>query len=497
MDGEVTDPRAPCVIGVAQHTFRPDAGEAPEPLLQWEAMCREAATDSGALSALAAVDSMNVVYPLSWQYDDAPGRLAERLGLPQGSRRLSGLSGTSPQHLLQSAATEILAGRSAVAMVVGGEALATRKRFKRDGRRPEWSFPPAERQPPPFEDPFHPAEIAHEVFQAYLTFAVFDIARRAHVGLSPEENRRQVARLLAPMTGIAAKNPFAWFPVERSEEEILTATPTNRMVAYPYTKHMISFMDVDMAAAVLVTSHEKAEALGVPAERRVYLRGWSYARDPVAVAEREELGRSRAMEEASRQALAGAGVGLDDIAHLDLYSCFGSSVSFARDALGLSAADPRPLTVTGGLPYFGGAGNNYLTHAIATMVGRLRADPSALGLVSGVGMHMGNHVFGVYSATPGAVAPPDLAAAQSRVSDAPVRSIRNPAHGPATIAAYSVVHGREGPAWGLAVCDLPGGGRGYARTRDAALLASMEQEEWVGRPVTLRPDAQNVNHIEA
>jgi acetyl-CoA C-acetyltransferase len=299
------------------------------------------------------------------------------------------------------------------------------------------------------------------------------------------------------MTAIAAKNPFAWFPVERSEEEIRTATPTNRMVAYPYTKHMISFMDVDMAAAVLVTSHEKAEALGVPADRRVYLRGWSYARDPVYVAEREELWRSRAMEEASRQALAGVGVGLDDIAHLDLYSCFGSSVNFARDALGLATDDPRPLTLTGGLPYFGGAGNNYLTHAIATMVDRLRADPSALGLVSGVGMHMSNHVFGVYSATPGAVAPPDPAAAQGRVSDAPVRPIRNPVDGPATIAAYSVVHGREGPAWGLAVCDLPGGDRGYARTRDAALLASMEQEEWVGRPVRLRPDAKNVNHIEA
>jgi acetyl-CoA C-acetyltransferase len=497
VDGEVTDPRAPCVIGAAQHTFRPDAGEAPEPLRQWEAMCREAATDSGAPAALAAVDSLNVVYSLSWQYDDAAGRLAERLGLPDGDRRLSGLSGTAPQHLLQSAAAEILAGRREAALVVGGEALATKKRLKREGRRPAWSFPPAERRPPPFDDPFHPAEIAHEVFQAYLSFAVFDLARRAHLGLSPQENRRQVARLLASMTGIAAKNPFAWFPVERSEEEIRTPTPTNRTVAYPYTKHMISFMDVDMAAAVLVTSHEKAEALGVPAERRVYLRGWSYARDPVYVAERDELWRSRAMEEASRQALAGAGVGLDDITYLDLYSCFGSSVNFARDALGLAEDDPRPLTVTGGLPYFGGPGNNTLTHAIATMVGRLRSDPAALGMVSGVGMHMTHHVFGVYSATPGAVAPPDAAAVQSRVSEAPVRPIRNPADGPATIAAYSVVHGREGPAWGLAVCDLPGGDRAYARTRDAALLASMEQEEWVGRPVTLRSAARNVNVIEA
>jgi len=488
------DPRAPCIIGVAQRTYREEEGGSPEPLLQWEEVCRKAVADSGAPAALGAVDSLNVIYSLSWHYDDAPRRLAKRLGLPDGDRHLSGLSGTSPQHMLQNAAAEILAGRREVAVVVGGEALATRKRLKKEGHRPDWSFPPAEKPHLPFDDPFHPAEVAHEVFQAYLTFAVFDVARRAHLGLSPEENRRQVARLLAQMTRVAARNPLAWFRTERSEEEILAPTPANRMVAYPYTKAMISFMDVDMAAALIVTSHEKAQALGVPPDRRVYLRGWGLARDPVYVAERDALWRSVAMEEASRQAMGR--VGVDEIAQLDLYSCFGSSVNFARDALGLGEDDPRPLTVTGGLPYFGGAGNGYLTHSIATMVDRLRAAPSELGLVSGVGMHMTNHVFALYSATPGPVSPPDLAAVQKRVSSLPRRAIRNPASGPAVIAAYSVVHGREGRAWGLAVCDLPDGARCYARSRDPGLLASLEREEWVGRRVRLRPDEARVNHIE-
>ena len=241
------DPRAPCVIGVAQRTYRETDGESPEPLVQWEEMCREAASDSRAASVLDVVDSLNVVYSLSWHYDDAPRRLAERLGLGDGARHLSGLSGTSPQVMLQNAAAEILAGRCEAAIVVGGEALATRRRLKKEGRRPEWSFRPSEKPRPPFDDPFHPAEIAHEVFQAYLTFAVFDIARRAHLGLSPEQNRRQVARLLAPMTRVAAGNPLAWFPVERSEEEIRTPTPSNRTVAY------IARRDPDEAHRVLVT----------------------------------------------------------------------------------------------------------------------------------------------------------------------------------------------------------------------------------------------------
>src|SRR5207237_5855907 len=147
-------------------------------------------------------------------------------------------------------------------------------------------------------------------------------------------------------------------------------------------------MDVDMAAALVVTSHEKADALGVPAERRVYLRGWCYATDPVYVAEHEPVWASPAMEAASAEALRVAGVGVDDLAHLDLYSCFGSSVNFALDALGLPADDPRGVTVTGGLPFAGGAGSDYMTHSIAALTDVLRADPGSVGLVSGVGMHM-------------------------------------------------------------------------------------------------------------
>ena len=142
------------------------------------------------------------------------------------------------------------------------------------------------------------------------------------------------------------------------------------MVATPYTKLMTAIMDVDMAAAVLVATEERADALGVPADRRVYLRGAGAAEDPSTMAARPEPWRSPAMEAAMAGALGPASI--DDVAHLDLYSCFASSLSFARDALGIGAGDDRALTVTGGLPYHGGPGSNYDTHALAAM-----AEPSA------------------------------------------------------------------------------------------------------------------------
>src|SRR5205807_8126299 len=296
---------------------------------------------------------------------------------------------------------------------------------------------------------------------------------------------------MAPMTQIAAGNPYAWFPLERSATELITATAENRLVGYPYTKYMVSVMDVDMAAALLVASHEKADALGVPADRRVYLRGWAYGNDPWYVAERPELWRSAAMEKVSGAALSMAGAGVDDIAHLDLYSCFASSVLFARDALGFKdGVYDRPITVTGGLPFSGGAGSDYMTHSIAAMADRLRQDPGSFGMVSGVGMHMSKHVYAVYSSEPPTTSlhPVDGAALQAGLDALPTKAITESYAGRATVATYTVAHGRSGDAeWGLAVCNLDHGARCYAKVLDPDLLAQAEATELVGKTVTLVP----------
>jgi acetyl-CoA C-acetyltransferase len=491
------DPRTPCIVGVGSRTWHPaDTGDAgaPEPLAMWETVLRAAEADSGA-ALLPRLDAVEVVYCQTWQYDDPVGRLVDRVGIAPRRRHYSGIGGTTPQVLVQDAAARIARGELALAVVVGAEALDTQRRSRARGERPEYSFGPDRRPEFPWEAPFHPAEVAHEVFQAWLTFALFDNARRGALGIGPAEYRRLLGEQWHRFTEVAAGNPEAWFPFERSAAEIVDATPTNRMVASPYTKYMISIMDVDMAAAVFLASEETADALGIATDRRVYPRGWQYATDPVYVAEHPDLASSPAMRVAAGTALERAGVGVDDCAYLDLYSCFGSSVNFMRDALGIGTDDTRPLTVTGGLPYHGGAGSDYLTHAIAQMVRVLRADPGSYGLVTGVGMHMTKHVAGVYSTTPGAVVPPEPAPA------AATRPIALEAEGPATVAAHTVVHGRAGtPEWGVVVCDLgdDAGTRAYARIEDPDLLADAATGEWTGRRVTLsrHPTRDGANLVQ-
>ncbi|MDP1792488.1 MAG: acetyl-CoA acetyltransferase, partial [Acidimicrobiales bacterium] len=480
MSGPI-DPRAPCVIGVAQRTVRPADGPSPEPLDLWEDVCRSAAIDSMAAGdVLRAADSLQIVYCMAWPYDRPVDRLAEALDITPKHRVYSGIGGTTPQVLVNDAAEAILRGEMELAVITGAEALDTKRRAKKAGERLVWSFRAETPDPFPFEAPFHPAEVAHNVFQAWLTFPTFDVARRARLGIGMEAYRDQVAQLLAPMSKVAASNPYAWFPRERTASELREATPDNRYVGWPYTKYEVSVMDVDMAATVIVASHAKADELGVPADQRVYLRGWSYATDPVYLAEHRDLSASPAMRAASTEALRCAGIGIDDVAHLDLYSCFASSVHLACDALGVGSDDARGLTVTGGLPFSGGAGSNYMLHSIAAMVDVLRADAGSLGMVTGVGMHMTKHVFGVYSSDPppdGAVAPPDQSAIQARLDAVAPARITEAPDGSATVAGYTVAHGRDGAAsWGLVIGDLPDGTRAYGRVEDPALLSAMEAE---------------------
>ncbi len=268
------DPRSPCVIGVAQFVSRPEDGPCPEPLAMWEQVVRAAADDAGASGdVLGSVGSLQVVYCQSWQYDDAPGRLAEALGIDPVHRLYSGIGGTTPQVLVNDLGSAIVAGDLDVGVVCGAEALDTKRRLKKAGEKPAWSHQDPDPPPFPFEAPFHPAEIAHEVFQAYLTFPLWDVARRAHLGIDPVAYRQAIGELMAPMTRVAAANPYAWFPVERSVEDLVHPTAENRMVAYPYTKYTVSIMDVDMAGAVVLASHEAADAPGC-ARRPAGLPPW-------------------------------------------------------------------------------------------------------------------------------------------------------------------------------------------------------------------------------
>ena len=243
----------------------------------------------------------------------------------------------------------------------------------------------------------------------------------------------------------------------------------------------------------MLASAAKADALGVPEERRVYLRGAAYAEDPAHVAGHPELWRSPAMAAAAGAALAGAGIGVDDVAHFDLYSCFASSVCFALDALGIAEDDGRAVTQTGGLPYHGGPGLElHDPLRWRPWSRRCAADPGSYGVMSGVGMHMQKHAYGVWSTDPGTGVRPT----PSRPRPPPSRwpSSRRPRERRPWRPTRCCTVATAVPSGPCSICDLPGGGRCYALLDGGGGGAQgTEAVELVGRRVTLTP-ADGINH---
>jgi len=111
--------------------------------------------------------------------------------------------------------------------------------------------------------------------------------------------------------------------------------------------------------------------------------------------------------------------------------------------LGLDLEDrTRPLTLTGGLTFGGGPGNNYVGHSIATMVQRLREHPGDLGLLTGLSYFATTHAVGLYSTTPPSTSF-QSADVQSVVDAEPIQRVTRELEGTVRVETYTVVHDRD------------------------------------------------------
>jgi acetyl-CoA C-acetyltransferase len=243
-----------------------------------------------------------------------------------------------------------------------------------------------------------------------------------------------------------------------------------------------------------MTSVGTARALGIPERKWVYLHGCADGHDHWYVSDRPDLHRSAAIRLGARKALEMAGRRLAEMRFLDLYSCFPSAVEIGCEEIGLAEDDPRGLTLTGRLPYFGGPGNNYVTHSIAHMMRRLRAHPRSFGLVTANGNYVTKHSFGIYSTTP-VVGPWQREAPEAlqRELDALPKATLSPApDGRARIETYTVMHGKAGPGYAIVFGRLDESGHRFVANTpsDPAVLRDLEDRESLGRPGRVRATAE-------
>jgi acetyl-CoA C-acetyltransferase len=475
------------IIGVGQYVHRSDSlDDALEPVALMEQAVLAASADAR-LAGPPAADALRVVSQLSWRYGNTPRFLAQRLGIEPHRLEYTTMGGNSPQSLVNATAVDIQAGNIDLAILAGGEATRTRARARKAGIEPDWPRSELGDEPTVIGEELEmnlEAETSRGLYLPVQIYPMFETAIRAAAGRTIDEHRDHLGRLWAGLSEVAARNPYAWIREAKTPEEITTVTDTNRMIGLPYPKYLNSNNDVDMAAALIMCSVEMARRLGVPEDRWVFPHAGTDCHEHNYVSHRDSFTRTPAIEIGGRLALELAGVDIDDVAVIDLYSCFPSAVQLGAQSLGIDLR--RQWSRTGGLTFAGGPWNNYVMHAIASVVTDLRQRPGEFGLVWANGGYATKHAFGVYSTMPTPTFRHDHP--QSRVDALPRRDLAAPpdAAGAATIEAYTVMFSRESqPEQAIASCLLPDGRRAWGMSHDPQLAAAMCDGEWVGTTVTL------------
>ena len=484
----------PVLVGVGQLTNRSEDSEAAGDPIEYMVECaKRAAEDAGDPDILPRVDSMAIIRIMSRDYTHEPGRVAEHLGAKPTDFVYTTDGATLPQILTTRLCDRIAMGQSEMGLICAAEAFHS-------SEKPDWKkLTSPDYSKCPFAvvgdrmDHATGIERRYGLYFPSIVYPLFANAFRKSQALTLEDYIRETALLCEMMSKVAQGNEYAWFRDGKSALEISTVTTNNRIIYYPFTKFMNAIMNVDQAAALLVMSEGKADALGIPEEKRVYLVGSSEVYDKWFISNRVNYYSAPGLELAFEKAFSQAGTTKEEIELWDLYSCFPVATQIAFKTLDLPA--PVMPTIIGGLPYFGGPGNHYSLHAICEMVRRLRRSPENKGVVQSLTWHMHKFSVGVYTGSRPEVY--GLSSAETYKYDIenrfPDRTILEEAQGTFMVETYVVSYDRDGlPNLAVLVANNEVGDRVFAVNDEALpLIESMSTEEPIGKRVRVYHDVSS------
>lgn len=501
------DPRTPILVGAGQLT---DMAGPPSSERSRVAFCADAAkaalADTGAaigaealgrkVDALAVMEFFSDISPrFASPYgrsSNPPKSVANRLSASPRQLLYSHSGGNMPQYLVNRFAEEISRGETELALICGAELLRSTQNARRAGMKIDWNEDPGGGEPTRVGDSrfgFSEEEARHELRAAIHFYPLLENAIRGGLKRDVDSHLKAMGRLFERLAAVAKDNPLATRREGYSATALSTISSDNRWICFPYPRLMNANAIIDQAAAVLVTSVEKAREWGIPQDRWVFLHGCADGTDTWVVSERDKLDASPAIRGCARIALDMAGKKVADVAAFDLYSCFPSAVEVAMQEIGIAEDDPRPISVTGGLPFFGGPGNNYVTHSIAEMVNVVRRKPGSFGMVTANGNYLTKHSAGLYSTEPtkGAWKRQDPKIFQAELDAGPKRKVETKPAGTGTIETYCVTYGKDEPERGYILGRLDASGDRFVAMSpaDPAVLADMLTKEQLGRKVTV------------
>ena len=519
----------PILVGAAQYTQAKDANPALDPLGLMIKASYDAIANTGNSNIQNIIDTVCVINSSSRDDEYLPVALSSALGINPRHTIYSLIGGNSPQMLVNHFARDIAIGRRRAVLLTGAEAIYSLHRAARGRTILDWqdnvTLQHLRKNNLPvnydtllhmgcehekeilkasggkYYEPNNTVEEAYDLFMPHLMYPFFETSLRYSSGRSIEEHQLYIGRLYESFSRVSSLNPYAWNRQKYSTEELTTISPQNRYVVYPYTIRTVSNITVDQSATLIMINARDAQAMGIDRAKWVYPMGGAELNNIWHVSQRPCLHDSPAIKEAARLALQQSGLSLSDIDVFDLYSCFPSIVEIARQSLGIPEGDQRDLTVTGGLAYFGGPGNNYSMHAIASIVDLIRHNRRLKAMVTGNGWYNSKHAIGIYGSEPPNYPWEDRddSVLQQAIDNEALPEPVERAEGFLTIEAYMIRYDRGGkPERATTLGRLQDGSRAFANVSDdIGDLRKLERNEIVGKTGEVHYDAVlGINRIK-
>jgi len=488
----------PILVGCGQITQREeDPTIALSPMDLTAKACIKAANDTNIgkkifnlLDTLVLIRSFS---DTSWRfkcpfgsYSNPPKSLAYRISANNVNNLIYTFpGGNMPQWTINRLSEKIAKGEIELALLAGGEALNTQKNAQRNKINLNWNeitnnnYVSWGIDKPGWSE----IEELHKMNGAIYAYPMIENAIRGNLGHNIKEHLSYMAELFSKFSLAASLNPLADKKKKFTSKEIGNVNKDNPFIGFPYTKLMNANAFIDQSAAVILTNVAKAKELSIPKNKWVYLHGCADAYDHWFLSDRINYYSSPAMSIVTKEAFKMAQCKIKDIDYMDLYSCFPSAIEIACKEMKIPIDDSRGLTITGGLPYFGGPGNNYVTHSIAEMMKKLRQNPDKKGLVTANGNYITKQSIGIYSCKPiekvFKIKDPKLY--QTKINKNKGPKFINTANGKAYIETYTVMFDKErNPIFSILFGRLTNKTRFIANTiNDKNLLTEMTNKDYL------------------
>lgn len=482
------------IAGWGQVTQRKEQTEGLlDPLGLMVEAARRAAQTVGSSDILKNIDGVMVVRVMSRHIPSAAQKLADKLGASPRFTSVSGIGGNSPQSMVNKAAGMIARGELDSVLIAGGETYYPRDEEDVKGTDTLFKGLTGENVR---DDMIGVTidEMKHGIYLPLHGFPLFETALWAQSNMDIDSYlEKRVGTLWSRFSRTAALHPNAWIKTHKTPLEIVCVDSINRMIAFPYSKFLNPIITVDLGAAVILMSEEKSRQYRQPGSRPVYFLAGAYTQDRQQyIIEKSNFTQSQPIQEAVKRSLNRSSVSLDDIDCFDIYSCFPCSVEIARKMIGLKNDEKRPLTVTGGLGFFGGPGNNYSLHAVATLAESISHGKFTIGMITSLGWFFHKNAVGIYSASPKET---DLFRYDLEdekdflVGDEPV-SIATNVSGKGVIETYTIIYSKDGhPSYAVIYGKTDEGLRFIAQTpTDTDIFNALSAQNQVGKTVRLKHD---------